>query len=125
MQLKAVEIAASRDIRPEAKQFAQEMIAFRKSQLQRIEAFAAQNNATLPKELAFEQQVLIDNLVPLDFLALSRRYAEVQVQALEQEANAYHAAAGNTALAALTGEYMPLLRDRLDRARKVAEAVGP
>ena len=125
MQLKAAEIAAARDIRPEAKQFAQEMTAFRKSQLQRIEGFAAQNNATMPKELAFEQQVLIDNLVPLDFLALSRRYAEVQVQALEQEANAYQAAAGNTALAALTGEYIPLLRERLDRARKVAEAVGP
>ena len=57
MQLKAAEIAAARDIRPEAKQFAQEMTAFRKSQLQRIEGFAAQNNATMPKELAFAHPV--------------------------------------------------------------------
>jgi putative membrane protein len=125
LQLKAAEIPAGRDVRPEAKQFAQEMIAFRQKHLPAIEALAAQNKITLPKDLAFEQQVLIDNLGPLDFLALSRRYAELQLQALEQEVNAYEAVSGNAALASLTGEYTPLLRQQLDRARGVAKAVGP
>jgi putative membrane protein len=125
LQLKAAEITAGRDVRPEAKQFAQEMIPFRQNQLQRIETLAGPNQAVLPKSLAFEQQILIDNLRPLDFLALSRRYAELQVQALEQEANAYEAASGNAAAAPLTGEYIALLRQQLDRARGVKNAVGP
>lgn len=125
LQLKAAEIAASRDTRPEAKQFAREMVAFRRSQLQRIQALAAESQTALPDTLSFEQQILIDNLGPLDFLALSRRYVELQVQALEQETNAYEAASGTPASAALTGEYIPLLRQQLDRARNVAKAVGP
>ena len=56
--------------------FAQEMTAFRTAQLQRLAQAAEEAKATLP-EPTFEQQVLIDNLKPLDFLALSRRYAEL------------------------------------------------
>jgi putative membrane protein len=125
LQLKAAEIAASRNARPEAKLFAREMVAFRTAHLQRLEALVKQNNATPPQDLTFEQRVLIDNLAPLDFLALSRRYAELQVQALEQETKAYEAAAEDATLAALKTEYLPLLRQQLDRARSVANAVGP
>ena len=126
LQLKAAEIAASRDARPEAKQFARAMVAFRTAHLQRLEALMKQDNAAPPQDLTFEQRVLIDNLAPLDFLAVSRRYAELQVQALEQETKAYEAAATeDVALAALKTEYLPLLRQQLDRARSVANAVGP
>jgi putative membrane protein len=125
LQLKAAEIAASRDARPEAKLFAREMVAFRTAHLQRLEALAKQNNAAPPKDLTFEQRVLIDNLAPLDFLALSRRYAQLQVRTLEQETEAYEAAAEDATLAAFKTEYLPLLRQQLDRARSVANAIGP
>jgi hypothetical protein len=68
---------------------------------------------------------LIDNLEPLDSLALARRYAELQVQALEQETKAYESATGkNAALAPFIAEYLPLLRQHFDRAHGVLRAAG-
>jgi putative membrane protein len=126
LQLKAAEIAAKSDARPEAKQFAQEMTGFRQAHLRAIEALATANKIALPAELNFEQKVLIENLAPLDFLALSRRYAELQVQALEQETQEYEQAANQAGAAAgLITEYLPQLRQQLDRARGMAKAVGP
>jgi cytochrome c-type protein NapC len=40
----------------------------------------------------FEHRKVVENLEPLDYLALSRRYAEVRIQALEQEIRGYDAA---------------------------------
>jgi putative membrane protein len=126
LQLKAAEIAARSDARPEVKQFAQEMSGFRQAHLRSIEALATANKIALPADLTFEQKVLIENLAPLDFLALSRRYAELQVQALEQETQEYDQAAKRGGAAeGLIAEFLPQLRQQLDRAHGVAKAVGP
>ena len=125
LQQKAAEIAAASDIRPEARQYAQDMAGFRSAQLQRLATLAAESKATLPAAPNFEQQVLIDNLKPLEFLALARRYMELQVQTLEQEIGAYATVrADEPVLGPFVGEYLPLLRERLAQGREVLQAVG-
>ena len=69
------------------------MARFRAEQLGRLRRIAEERGLQLPKEEEFEHKVVLENLEPLDYLALSRRYAEVQVQALEQEIRGYEAAA--------------------------------
>lgn len=126
LQSRIAEIAARKDTRPEVKAFAQDMAAFRSGQLQRLQTLAQERGLKLPAVKEFEHQVVLENLEPLDFLALSRRYAEVQLQALEQEVQAYRAAAQSSdpTLKALADE-MPQLEQRLEAARKLRESVGP
>lgn len=56
-----------------------------------------------------EHRVVLENLEPLDDLALSRRYAEVQVQALEQEIRGYVVAGHGTdeGMKRLAAEMLP------------------
>jgi len=82
---------------------------------------------SLPAVKELEHQVILDNLEPLDSLELSRRYAEAQVQALEQEIGIYQAASRDpdqriNAFAAVT---LPELQQQLELARKMFEAVRP
>ena len=89
LQERASRLAASKDTRPEVREFAREMARFRGQQAERLRAVAQERGMRLPgPEEEFEHRVVLENLEPLDYLALSRRYAEVQVQALKQEIRA-------------------------------------
>ena len=127
LQARAAELAAAKGTRPEVKSFAQGMIAFRAEHLQRLQSLAQGQGRTFPVVKEFEHQVVLENLEPLDYLALSRRYAEVAVQALEQELRAYRSAASSAdpALKGFADEGLPQLEQRLDAAKKVLEAVRP
>ncbi|WP_159710783.1 DUF4142 domain-containing protein [Geminicoccus flavidas] len=127
LQEQASTLAASRDTRPEVKEFAQGMVAFRLEQIARLQEVARAENVTLPEGKQFGHRVVLENLEPLDYLALSRRYAEVQVQALEQEILGFQAAerSQDEVLTRLAAETLPQLRDRLDAARAMMQAVEP
>ncbi|WP_222182905.1 DUF4142 domain-containing protein [Geminicoccus harenae] len=127
LQEQASTLAASKDTRPEVKEFAQAMAAFRLEQIARLQEVARAENVTLPEGKQFGHRVVLENLEPLDFLALSRRYAEIQVQALEQEILGYQAAerSQDEVLTRLAAETLPQLRDRLEAARAMMQAVEP
>lgn len=127
LQAQASQLAATRDTRPEVKSFATAAANFRTSHLQRIEAFARERGLTLPSVKNFEHQVILENLQPLDFLALSRRYAEVEVQALEQEIGIYRVAARSSQedMKAFASQYMVELQQQLEAARKMHSDIGP
>lgn len=127
LQLRAAELASSRDTRPEAKAYAERMLEFRRDQLPKLEQAARDNKAAIPTAKEFEHQILIENLEPLDYLALSRRYAEMQVQALEQEVKLYAAAQQSPEawVKAVAGETGPRLKEFLDEARAMQKAIGP
>lgn len=127
LQAQAAKLAADRDTRPEVKSYAATAADFRRGLLQRIEAFARGRGMPLPSGKEFEHQVIIENLEPLDYLALSRRYAEVQVQALEQEIGIYRAASRSETkeVKAFADQVLPELEQQQDGARKMYEAVRP
>jgi predicted outer membrane protein len=127
LQARAAQLAAERQTRPEVRDFAQGALEFRTGQVQRLEAFAKEHGLAVPAVKAFEHQVLLENLEPLDYLALSRRYAEFQVDALEQELRIYQAAGRGTdeALRSFAGSLLPQLEQQFADARKLREAVGP
>ncbi|WP_405029716.1 DUF4142 domain-containing protein [Methylobacterium sp. BE186] len=127
VQARAAELAATRDTRAEAKAFVQRMVEFRREQIPRLEAAAREHKVPLPKQPELEHRVIVENLEPLDHLELTRRYAEFQVQALEQEIQIYGGAA-NAAdewMRVLAGETAPKLRTLLDQARSMRQASGP
>ena len=103
------------------------MVEFRREQIPKLEAFARDHQLAVPSVQEFEHQVILENLEPLDFLALSRRYAEVQVQALEQEARGFASAESSSDdwLRKLASETRPRLQQLLDDARQMRQAVGP
>jgi predicted outer membrane protein len=127
LQGQAAKLAASRETRPEIKAYAAAAADFRLNLLQRIEAFARDRNMTLPSVKEFEHQVIIENLEPLDYLALSRRYAEIQLQALGQEIGIYQAAARSpsTEIKAFAEQILPELQRQQEGAQKMYEAVRP
>ena len=102
------------------------MLELRRALASRLEALAGERGLTLPTALEFEHQAIIENLEPLDSLELSPRYAEVEVQALEQELGIYRAAtASDEAIRALVNETLPKLQERLDEARRARQSLGP
>jgi putative membrane protein len=127
LQTRAAELAAGRNTRSEARTYAQRMLEFRRGQVAALERAASENGLRINAVKQFEHQVLIDNLEPLDFLALSRRYAELQVQALQQELQIY--AGGERCPAAwvkvFANENLPILQRLLAEAEAVRQAVGP
>lgn len=127
LQARAADLAASRETRPEARAFAQKMVEFRREQLPKLEAFSRELQIAVPAVLEFEHQAILENLEPLDFLALSRRYAEIQVQALEQETRVYAAAdrSPDARLKGYVAELRPQLEQLLEQARAMQRAVGP
>ncbi|CAH2601807.1 conserved exported protein of unknown function [Rhodovastum atsumiense] len=126
-QQRAATLAATRDVRPEVKQFAQGMADFRRPQLEQLRALAQQRGVRIGSEEEFEHKVVLENLEPLDYLALTRRYTEVQIQALEQEIRGYEEAAKgpDEGLKTLAAGTLPQLHPRLDAARRLQEAVKP
>jgi putative membrane protein len=127
LQGQAAKLAASRETRPEVKAFATTAVDYRTQQLQRIEAFARERNLPLPTVKEFEHQVIIENLEPLDYLALSRRYAEMQVQALQQELEIYQAASQSTnqEIKAFASQALPELEQQRAGAQKMYETIRP
>jgi predicted outer membrane protein len=126
LQHRAAKLAASRDTRPEVKSFAAEMAGWRETQLPHLRAFLAERGIHSP-ELTEDQRTVWEALVTLDFLALTRRYAEVQLQSLELEIAGYESATatGDPPLIALANETLPQLRQMLDGARRTHDAVKP
>jgi hypothetical protein len=120
-------LAASRETRPEVRSFAASAAEFRLGLLQRIEAFARERSLPLPSAKEFEHQVVIENLEPLDYLALSRRYAEIQVQAIGQEIGIYQAASRSpsTEIKTFAEQVLPELQRQQEGAQKMYEAVRP
>ncbi|MEE1609827.1 DUF4142 domain-containing protein [Microvirga sp. CF3016] len=127
LQGQAAQLAASRDTRPEVKSYAAAAADFRLGLLRRIEAFAKERNLPLPSVKEFEHQVIIENLEPLDYLALSRRYAEIEQQALEQEIGIYEAArrSGSEEIKVFAEQVLPELQQRRAGAQKMYESVKP
>ena len=127
LQGQAAKLAASRETRPEVKTYAAAAADFRLGLLQRIEAFARERNLPLPAEKEFEHRVIIENLEPLDYLALSRRYAEIQVQALEQELGIYQAAARSPSeeIKAFATQVLTDLQQQREGAKKMYETIKP
>ena len=128
LQERASKLAASKDTRPEVKEFAREMARFREQQAERLRAVARERGLPLRgPEGELEHRAVLENLEPLDYLALSRRYAEIEVQALEQEIRGYEAASQGTdgAMKQLSAEMLPQLRQQLDTAQRMHGAVKP
>jgi putative membrane protein len=124
IQQRAATLVLSRDPRPEVKAFATQMASWRETQVPRLREFLAQRGITSP-QMTEDQRAVWDGLEPLDLLALTRRYAELQVQGLELEIAGYEGAArtGDEALAGLSQEMLPRLRSLLEEARRTHEAV--
>ncbi len=127
LQGQAAKLAASRESRPEVKSYAAAASEFRQGLLQRLEAFAKERSMPLPSVKEFEHQVIIENLEPLDYLALSRRYAEIQVQALGQELGIYQAASRGASpeIKAFAEQVLPELQRQQEGATKMFESVRP
>jgi putative membrane protein len=127
LQAQAAELAASRDTRPEVRSFALRMAEFRRDQIARLLSAAGERTLAVSPVPAFEHKVILENLQPLDFLELSRRYAEVQVQALEQELQSYAAAESSPDewVRTFVRDTRPRLQEFLAEARRVRQAVGP
>ena len=126
MQARASELVASRDTRPEARAFARAVLEFRRALGSRLEGLARERNLTLPKALEFEHQTILENLEPLDALELSRRYAEIEIQALEQELQIYGAApSSDEKVQALANETAPKLHELLAEAKRARQSLGP
>ena len=126
MQARASELAASRDTRPEARAFARAVLEFRRALGSRLEGLARERNLTLPTALEFEHQTILENLEPLDALELSRRYAEIETQALEQELQIYGAApSSDEKVQALANETAPKLHELLAEAKRARQSLGP
>lgn len=126
VQARAAQLVVSRETRPEARAFAQKMLEFRREQVPKLEAAARDHQLPVPSVQEFEHQVIFENLEPLDFLALTRRYAEVQVQALEQEVRGFTLGENSSEgwLKSLATDTRPRLQQLLDEARQMQQAVG-
>jgi predicted outer membrane protein len=127
LQEQAAKLAAGRDTRPEVKSAAAAAAESRTTLLHRLEGFAKERNIPIPAAMVFEHRVIIENLEPLNALELSRRYAEVQVQSLEQEINIYRAAgrSPDQGLKAFATQILPGLQQQLDDARTLFQSVRP
>ncbi|MBK5958416.1 hypothetical protein CCR97_09370 [Rhodoplanes elegans] len=127
MQARVCEIVLAKDVRPELRGLAETIVAFRREQVPRLETVAREHGVAVVPVLEFEHQVALDNLAPLDFLALGRRFVELQQQALEQEITIWRRGQGAAEpwLAALAGEILPRIEALLADARKGAVVVVP
>jgi putative membrane protein len=126
MQARASELVASRDARPEARSIAQAMLEFRRALSAKLDGLARERNLALPTALELEHQTILENLEPLDALELSRRYVEVELQALQQELQIYRVApASDEGLRTLANETAPKIQQLLDDARRTRQSLGP
>ncbi|GJD59820.1 DUF4142 domain-containing protein [Methylobacterium dankookense] len=120
-------IAAAKDTRPGVKALAERVRDFRASQLPELARLAGVTGVEVRDTLDLELRSIVENIEPLDYLALSRRYAEVEVQAIGREIAVYEGAAQSDAqpirdyIAATLGR----LRDLEAGAKLELSAVAP
>jgi len=86
-------IAAAKDTRPGIKALAERVRDFRATQLPELARLANASGIKVHDTLDLELRSIVENIEPLDYLALSRRYAETETQALDKEIAAYEDAA--------------------------------
>lgn len=127
LQNKMSSLAASRDTRPEVKAFAAQEARAASDHLEQLRMFARARSLQLPEEMDAEHKLIWDNIEPLDVLALTRRYAEVEQQALERDVQMYEegAKSPDADVQALAAKLLPGLRARFEQARRVHDAVKP
>jgi putative membrane protein len=114
--------------RPEVAALARETVEFQGNLMQRLRTVAQQRNLNMPEEMLLEHRAALDGLVPLDGEELNRRYAETQIQALQQAVELYRAAAGqddDPALKGLAAELLPGLERQQAMAQELVKAVRP
>lgn len=120
-------IAAAKDTRPGIKALAERVRDFRTAQLPELARLAETAGIQVRDTLDLELRSIVDNIEPLDYLALSRRYAEVETQALGREIASYEEA-GRSQTPAIR-EYVATTLDRLrdldGAARAELAAVAP
>ena len=102
------------------------MAEFRREQIASLLSAARERTLAVSPVPALEHKVILENLEPLDSLELSRRYSEVQVQALEQEMAAYALAESSPDgwVATVARDSKARLQGLLDEARQVRQAIG-
>jgi putative membrane protein len=120
-------IAAAKDTRPGIKALAERVRDFRASQLPELARLAGSVGVGVRDTLDLELSSIVENIEPLDYLALSRRYAEVEVQALRHEITAYEDAARSEAqpVREYAASTLERLRDLNNTAQAERAAVGP
>jgi putative membrane protein len=128
LQIGAAERAADQASRPEVKDFAQRIVQDERDTLQRVQALGRQLDVGVPSAMVLEHRAVLEGLAPLTGEEFDRRYAEMQVQALEQAVRLHGTAAErdeDPALAALAAEILPALDRHLAAARDLLETVRP
>ncbi|WP_336491310.1 DUF4142 domain-containing protein [Methylobacterium nigriterrae] len=120
-------IAAAKDVRPGIKALAERVRDFRKAQLPELAQLAKASGVEVHDTLDRELRSIVENIEPLDYLALSRRYAEVETQALEKEINAYEdvARAGPQPVQDYAAATLEKLRELRKAAKDGLAAVAP
>ncbi|WP_293856098.1 DUF4142 domain-containing protein [uncultured Alsobacter sp.] len=119
--------AASRDVRPEVKRLAERVAALKDGQIAELAGLARAAGIEVRDTLDLELRTIAENLEPLDFLAMSRRYVEVETQALDREIAAYReaAAGGAVAIRDYARGMLPRLEELATAARSTWNAVKP
>ena len=120
-------IAATKEARPEIKALAERVRDFRATQLPELVQLARGAGIEVRDTLDLELRSIVENMEPLDFLALSRRYAEVETQVLDKEISAYEEAArsGPQSIREYASATLGRLRDLGKAARDGLAAVRP
>ncbi|MER2269721.1 DUF4142 domain-containing protein [Methylobacterium oxalidis] len=126
-QARISEIAAAKDPRPNIKALAERVRDFRAAQLPELARLAKISGIELHDTLDLELRSIVENIEPLDYLALSRRYAEVETQALEKEIAAYEDAvrSGPQPVRDYASATAEKLRELGKTAKEELAAVGP
>ncbi|WP_245930660.1 DUF4142 domain-containing protein [Methylobacterium radiodurans] len=126
-QARISSIAAAKDPRPGIKVLAERVRDFRTAQLPELARLAATAGVEVRDTLDLELRSIVENIEPLDYLALSRRYAEVETQALGREIAAYEDATRSEAqpVREYAAATLERLRDLSKAARAELAAVAP
>ncbi len=126
-QARISRIAAAKDPRPGIKALAERVRDFRAAQLPELARLAGTAGIGVRDTLDLELRSIVENIEPLDYLALSRRYAEVEVQALGREIAAYEEAARSDMqpVRDYVASTLGRLRDLDAAARAELSAVAP
>jgi len=120
-------LVAAKDPRPGIKALAARVRDFRAAQLPALGRLAAVVGVEVRDTLDLELRSIIENIEPLDYLALSRRYAEAESQALDKEIAAYELAArsGSQEVRDYAAATLERLRGFGKEARDELAAAGP
>ncbi|UGB26251.1 DUF4142 domain-containing protein [Methylorubrum sp. B1-46] len=120
-------VAAAKATRPGIKALAARVRDFRSAQLPTLGRLAAAVGIEVRDTLDLELRSIVENIEPLDYLALSRRYAEVEAQALDKEIAAYEGAARSNSqqVRDYAAAHLESLRGFGKEVRDELAAVGP